>query len=125
MDVATRQPLGDPLRHAGVVVSVAFSPNGATLASVSADGTVRLWDVAARRPIGDPLRHADVMGVAFSPNGATLASASADGTVRLWDLPTFEAACSLANSGPLPSRPQFLEKLIDRWACEELETPDV
>jgi hypothetical protein len=61
---------------------------GKTLASASADETVRLWDLATRRPLGEPLQgHTDyVLSVAFSPDGKTLASASWDKTVRLWDV---------------------------------------
>ena len=46
-----RQPLTG---HAGSVDSVAFSPDGKTLASGSDDDTIRLWDVATGRPIGSP-----------------------------------------------------------------------
>src|SRR5205814_1070725 len=68
------------------VNSVAFSPDGRTLAAGNTDGTVRLWDVTSRRQIGDPLNGHDgvIHSVAFSGDGKTLATGGADGTVRLW-----------------------------------------
>ena len=80
--------------HAGVVHSVAFSPNGKILASGGEDSTVRLWDVATGQQIGRPLTARiggsvrDVESVAFSPDGKTLATGNGDGTVRLWDVAT-------------------------------------
>ena len=70
------------------VCSVAFSPDGQTLASGSEDKTIRLWDL--RQPAAAPtvLRGHEqwVSSVAFSPDGQTLASGSTDKTIRLWDL---------------------------------------
>jgi type II secretory pathway pseudopilin PulG len=60
--------------HNTRVNSVAFSPDGKTLASGSDDGTVILWDMASRKPLGGPLAgHKDeVWSVAFNPDGKTL-----------------------------------------------------
>ncbi|MGF1496116.1 MAG: hypothetical protein ACFB8W_04740 [Elainellaceae cyanobacterium] len=70
--------------HEGTAFGVTFSPDGALLASASADHTVRLWDVTGRsRQIYTGHRD-HVFGIAFSPDGTLLASASADRTVRLW-----------------------------------------
>jgi hypothetical protein len=73
--------------HSASVLSVAFSPDGKTIVSGSADQTIRLWDLAGN-PIGQPFQghSASVWSVAFSPDGKTIVSGSADQTIRLWDL---------------------------------------
>lgn len=76
-------PLLVYLPHQSAVKSVAFSPNGRSLATGSADGTVQLWDVANWKKLGPPLVHgAPVDQLAFSPDGSVLASAGRD--VNLW-----------------------------------------
>jgi WD40 repeat protein len=71
--------------HTGLVLSVAFSPDGQLLASGSWDDTVILWDVRTGERVRTLEGHTDdVNSVAFSPDGRLLASGSGDGTVILW-----------------------------------------
>jgi len=81
----------------GAVDSVAFSPDGHTLAGGNLADTVRLWDVtdpAHPRTLGPilpgggnvGLSRAGVSSVAFSPHGHLLASGDYGGPVRLWDV---------------------------------------
>ncbi|MFD3728949.1 hypothetical protein [Streptomyces sp. NPDC058671] len=87
-------PLSKQLRgHTERVSSVAFSPDGRTLATGSGDATIRLWDTStpsSPRALERPLTgHAKaVLAVAFSPDGRTLATAGDDRDrwVRLWDV---------------------------------------
>ena len=75
--------------HTGAVLSVAFHPNGRTLASGGNDQTVRLWDMTTCTLLQTLWGHKDaVHGLKFSPDGRILASGSADGFVRLWDMAT-------------------------------------
>ena len=73
--------------HTNRVHTVAFSPDGATLASGGSDKTVRLWDVDTGKQVGTFIGHTQgPNSIAFSPDGAILASASDDKSVRLWDV---------------------------------------
>ncbi len=67
--------------HTGWVDSIAFSPDGNTLASGSDDETMILWDVLvpqAAEALGTPLKghNNGVLSVAFSPDGKMVASGS-------------------------------------------------
>jgi WD40 repeat protein len=70
------------------VDSLAFAPDGRTLAVGTYDGLVELWNVPSRRELTELKVHSSVVfGLAFSPDGRTLATACVDGTLRLWDAP--------------------------------------
>ncbi|MDT0347789.1 protein kinase family protein, partial [Streptomyces litchfieldiae] len=82
------------------VRSVAFSPDGRTLAAgygYGLKGGVALWDVPSYSPIATiPLENTDAFGVAslaFSPDGRTLAGSF--GGVALWDVPSHSLIASL------------------------------
>ena len=75
--------------HERWISSIAFSPDGKTIASGSSDDTIKLWDVATGS-LKDTLEGhtASVRSVAFSPDGKTIASGSSDDTIKLWDVAT-------------------------------------
>jgi len=75
--------------HTKEVNSVCYSPDGKTIASGSADKTIRLWNAQTGAPIMTLTGHEDaVLDVCFSPDGKTIASGSSDKTLRLWDAQT-------------------------------------
>jgi WD40 repeat protein len=89
---------GPTLRGAAMqlaVKSIAFSPDGATLAWACWDGTPRLWDVAAGRDgarlggLANPERPGVPVRctLAFSADGSTLAACRKEGLLR-WDVAT-------------------------------------
>ena len=68
------------------VRSVAFSPNGKTIATGSEDNTVKLWNLNGKEIQTFKGHSSAVLSVSFSPDGKTIASASGDNTVKLWNL---------------------------------------
>ncbi|MFG3343854.1 trypsin-like peptidase domain-containing protein [Streptomyces sp. NPDC048018] len=74
--------------HTETVRTVAFSPDGETLATVGDDHTMRLWDVATGKARIFRKLTNEVYSASFSPDGRTLATGDADDTVRLWNTTT-------------------------------------
>ncbi len=87
--------------HTNAVCSVAFRPDGKTLASCSYDQTVRLWETRSGKSLHTLQGHSHwVTSVAFSPDDKTLASSSYDGTIKLWDIRTGECFKTLRSDRP-------------------------
>ena len=77
--------------HSHGVWTVAYAPDGQTLASGGVDRYVRLWDIETGRLLRSLRGHtADIRALVFTPDGRALASGSEDRTIRLWNPKTGE-----------------------------------
>ena len=82
------------------VKSVAFSPDGKTLASGGGDNVIHLWDMDTGKRKMTLVGHTHwVFSLAFSPDGKTLASGSVDSDIRLWDPHTGQHKKTLTGHG--------------------------
>jgi WD40 repeat protein len=79
--------------HRGAVKSLAFSPDGKTLASGAADNDAKIWDVATGEELLTFKHNGAVEAVRFSSDGSVLATADREpqrGGVHLWRAATEE-----------------------------------
>jgi WD40 repeat protein len=81
---------------ANMIVSVAISPDGQTIASSGDDRTVKIWNITTGEEIATLKGHfRKVNAVAMSPDGKTLVSGSDDNTIKVWNLKTRQALKTL------------------------------
>jgi WD40 repeat protein len=85
--------------HSDSVYGVRFSPNGAKLASASADKLLKVFEVASGRELHSMEGHtSQVLAVDWSADGKQLVSGGADDLLKFWDAETGE---SLRTSQPV------------------------
>ena len=112
------KPAGPGIRgHGQRILNARFTPDGRTLATSSADGTVQLWDVASRRSIGAPLvvqRDAFVASVISRDGSYLYALPTGTEGMRLALAPRVwrDLACAIAGRGL--TRREWEDALPDR-----------
>ena len=91
------------LDHGGAVWAVAFSPDGAWVATGSSDGSARVFDAATGVARARLDHGRAVWAVAFSPDGAWVATGSSDGSARVFDAATGAERARLDHRGTVES----------------------
>jgi WD40 repeat protein len=93
-------------KHDGAVRSIAFSADGALLASGSSDRAINVWDVGVGRLLQTLVGHADwINRLDFVGDTHVLASGSHDGSVRLWNADSGQHVQTM--------EPSFMERLME------------
>jgi WD40 repeat protein len=107
-DTASMRPVGEPIRTEQPVGTIRFSVDGRTVATGTADGTVRLWNSSTGAPIGQQMKGAGyVTTMAFSSDGHFLAVGCSCSSVQLWDTGSFQSVGDLMHMDSVPRTAAF------------------
>jgi WD40 repeat protein/transcriptional regulator with XRE-family HTH domain len=86
--------------HTAGIWGLAVNRDGSRLATVSQDGTVKVWDAATGQVLvtfpTNVTNSLNGTGVAFTPDGARLLTISRENTATLWDLAARKAMLTLS-----------------------------
>jgi len=89
--------------HSDRVTALAFSGDGAYVASSGRDGKIKLWDVRSGQEVYTfSMNEVDLNGIAFSPDGRLLASADA-----IWDAESKQVVHTLERGRNVPGHVAF------------------
>lgn len=92
---------GELTGNGGTPVTVAFSPDGLSVAAGGRDNAIHVWEVATGKLMGVLAGHEKpVQRLDFSPDGRLLASAGRDGAARIWEIVSGNQLASLEVASP-------------------------
>ena len=89
IDVVTGKTKHSFEGHESSIISLSFSPDGRTLASVGSVDNIRLWDLETAKPKKIIEHSVFNRDITFSPDGSLFASSDVE-NIRLWDVNTGE-----------------------------------
>ena len=87
-DASTGKELFTLEGHSDIVRTVAYSPDGKSIASgAGGDNTVRIWNPETGKEIVYLKGHSqEIIQVVYSPDSKLVASAGSDGIVKIWNI---------------------------------------
>ncbi|GCE24230.1 hypothetical protein KDK_80300 [Dictyobacter kobayashii] len=85
--------------HEDMVVDIAWSPDGARLATASFDKTIQLWHSQTGTQAGTCSHAARVSALAWSPDGTYIASSDINGSVYIWQAHTLQLLTTYEGPG--------------------------
>jgi RNA polymerase sigma factor (sigma-70 family) len=91
------RPTGAP--NARTITTIAFCPDGKTVASIGGDGGVRLWEVDTGREIRRIGEQVPTQCLALSDDGKLLAAGTWDQLIYLWEVASGKEIAKLSGHG--------------------------
>ncbi|MCX2933722.1 TIR domain-containing protein [Mycobacterium sp. CVI_P3] len=99
-DVATGEPVSEPLAVGKEAHDAVFSRDSARLASLNRDGDLQVWDIESGKPDPKPLL-TGARRVSFSADRRRVAASDFEGAVRIFDLRTGKLITDIPAHGEL------------------------
>jgi WD40 repeat protein/class 3 adenylate cyclase len=88
--------------HAGIVQSVAVSPDGKRAAGAGIDDVIIVWDIESGEELSKFEAHHDhTLGITFSPDGKRIATCGEDNKAGVWDATTSQQMLVLPATAPV------------------------
>lgn len=84
-------------QHQGPITKVRYAPSGATFASCSVDGSIKIYDTVSGKCINTIAKAHDgasIIGITFSKSSVYLLSTGLDSKGKLWDMTTGKVICT-------------------------------